>query len=210
MSVNISVPKPLTQKQKQVLDHIIAYVNQHGYAPSLGEIADKLQLKAVSTVHKHITLLRKKGFLQKVASQPRGISPLEQKSGVTQVALLGRIAAGQPIDPIVNSVPINVPDFMIKYGNKYYALEVKGDSMIDDNVWDKDIILIKHQQTANEGDMIVASLEDGVTLKRFGGIRDGKVKLIPKNPTSPIMYRSAENFEIRGVFAGLIRRDNQF
>ncbi len=197
---------PLTPKQKAIGDFVSQYHHKNGYAPSLEEIAKKFGLHAVSTVHEHIQIIRNKGYLRKEEFQARGISPLSQKPGIVEVPLLGKIAAGNPIEPIENPEPIAVPDFMIKRGNDYYALQVKGNSMIDDGVWDGDTILVKHQNTANIGDMIVAVVDGEVTLKRFGGYKGGKIELIPKNKNIRPFYVDPDNFEVRGKFAGLLRK----
>lgn len=208
MPVNTRKLKPLTPKQKAIVEYISTYHSSHGFSPSLEEIAKKFDLNAVSTVHQHVSLIRKKGYLSKEDSQPRGIAPMKQTEQYVEIPLLGKIAAGNPIVPYENPEPIAVPNFMVKDGVNYYALEVKGNSMIEDDVLDEDIILIKHQNTANVGDMIVAVVNDEVTLKRYGGIENGKIKLIPKNSTMRIFYidPQSDTFEVRGKFAGLIRR----
>lgn len=206
MVVNSRKLSPLTPRQKGIVDFIANHYRDKGYSPSLSEIAKAFGLKAVSTVHQHIEVIKRKGYLQKDNFQPRSISALAQNEHTVEVPLLGKIAAGNPITPYENPEPILVPDYMIKNGNDYYALEVKGDSMIDDDVWDGDTILIKHQKTANVGDMIVAILDGEVTLKRFGGYNNGKIVLIPKNPKLKPFYVDPNSFEVRGKFAGLLRR----
>jgi repressor LexA len=197
--------RPLTPKQKKIVEFITSYGNKRGYSPSLEEIAQKFG-KAISTIHKHIKLIQNKGYLQKESNQSRSVSPLERTSSMVQIPLLGIIAAGTPIEPIESPEPIDVPISMVKNSKDYYALKVKGDSMINDDVWDGDIILIKHQQTANVGDMVVAVTNGEVTLKRFGGRKDDKVILIPKNQNMAPFEVNADDFEVRGKFAGLIRR----
>lgn len=199
--------KALTKRQREVVDFISRFYQERGYAPSLEEIARAIKVSAVSTIHKHISLIQKKGYLQRVSSQSRGVTPLNHTGNTTKIPLLGVIAAGNPIEPIENPEPIDVPISMISDPSSYYALRVKGDSMIDDDVWDGDVILIKHQNTANTGEMIVAIVDGEATLKRFGGYHDGKIKLIPRNPKYETREVNPESFEIRGKFAGLIRRE---
>ena len=200
--------QPLTPKQRAIVNFINKHYIQKGYAPSLEEIAKEFNLSAVSTVHQHIFLIRKKGYLQKDAFQPRGIAPLIETSKTVEIPLLGRVPAGRPIEPIENPEPIEVLSSLIKGSAKdYYALEVVGDSMIDDDVWDGDIILVKYQQTIPQiGEMIIAVSEGNVTLKRFGGDFGDQIKLIPRNPSMDPFFVDAETFEVRGKFAGLIRR----
>lgn len=198
--------RALTPKQKAIVDFISNYHKRHGYSPSLEEIADEFDLSAVSTVHQHIKLIRKKGYLQKDDFQPRSVLPLEQAPNIIEVPILGKIPAGQPIEVYREPEPVRVPTSLIKNPTEHYALEVDGDSMIEDDVWDGDIILIKHQPTANVGDMVVAVADNLVTLKRFGGVENGRVKLIPRNPKLKPLFVDPENFEIRGKFAGLLRQ----
>jgi SOS regulatory protein LexA len=200
------VNKALTPQQKKLLDFIETYYKKYGFSPSLEEMKRHLNVRAVSTVHQHVQALSKKGYIKKENNFPRGSVPLKQNKTFIQVPLMGIVAAGRPIEPIENPEPIDVPISMAKNTKDYYALKVRGDSMINDDVWDGDIILVKHQQTANMGDMVVAVTNGEVTLKRFGGLKDGKVVLIPKNINMAPFYVNPETFEIRGKFAGLIRR----
>lgn len=207
MTVNTLTIRPLTKKQKEIVDFISEYNQKYGYSPSLEEMAKEFHLKAVSTIHKHISFIKKKGYLQKYAFQSRGIKPLNISENTIQVPLLGKIAAGNPIEPIENPEPIEVPASMLNRNYNYYALSVKGDSMIEDDVWDGDVILIKHQKDADVGDMVVAVVDGEVTLKRYGGLEQDKVKLIPRNPRLHPFFVDPENFEVRGKFAGLLRRE---
>ena len=196
------VNRALTPKQKKILDFIIFFTEKHGYAPSLKEIAFRFRLKAMSTVHQHIKALRKKGYLKKEENQPRGVSLFEKTPETTEIPLLGFIAAGKPIEPIENPEPIKVPKDMVSKRGDYYALKVQGNSMIEDGIWDKDIVIIEHQQTANDRDTVVAITEDGATLKRFRN-QNGKIYLEPKNKKLEVIY--PKKLEIRGKFCGLIR-----
>lgn len=196
------INRAITPKQKHVLDFIIEYTAQNGYAPSLEEIGHKLSL-AISTVHQHVTALKTKGYLKREDNQPRGMSLLEKTADATEIPLLGVIAAGSPIEPIENPEPIKVPKALVaKHGN-FYALKVQGDSMIDDGIWDGDIVVVKHQQTADNGDTIVAITENGATLKKYRN-QNGKIYLEPRNTRLENIY--PKSLEIRGKFVGLIRK----
>jgi len=209
MTVNKGKIRPLTPKQRAIFDYVSKYTKKHNYSPSLEEIAKEFD-SAISTIHQHIELIRKKGYLKKDGFQPRSISLLERSENASEVPLLGDISAGNPIEPFEEPEPVYFPANMIKTNtSNYYALKVKGDSMIDDDVWDGDIILIKHQRTADLNDMIVAITSGEVTLKRFGGIKNGMVKLIPRNPNLEPFEVKADSFEIRGKFAGLIRKEER-
>jgi len=121
-----------------------------------------------------------------------------------EVFLLGKIAAGEPIEPIENPEPIEVPNEMLLSPGNYYALEVKGDSMIDEGILDHDIIVVKHQNTADSGDIIVAITEKGATLKIFRD-RNGEIFLEPRNKNLRNIY--PKELEIRGKFVGLFRKN---
>ena len=191
--------EPLTGKQKQTLDFINSFIRERVYSPSFQEIAKHLG-KNLSTAQYFVNQLKEKGYLKKTAGKARGIHPV---SSSHSVSLLGYIAAGEPIEPIENPEGINVPD-NIKIDSRYphYALKVKGDSMIDMGILDGDIALIKHQMTAENGDVVVGITDKGATLKVFKK-SGNKISLEPKNKDYPVIY--PQQLEIRGKFIGLIR-----
>jgi len=197
--MKVNAQMPLTPKQKRVLDFINKFTVKHGYAPSLQEIADYLN-KSISTAQHFIEELQAKGYLQKKKNIARGITSLEETS--RQIFKLGYIAAGEPIDPIENPEPIDVPMSFLNSPGNYYALEVKGSSMIEDNILDGDTIVIKHQQTAENGDRVVAITENGATLKVLRK-RNGRIYLEPRNKNLKPIF--PKELEIRGTFCGLIR-----
>ncbi len=194
----------LTVKQKKILDYITSSTNHHCYAPSLKEIASHFGLSAISTAYHHVNALRIKGYLKKEENQPRGASPLERTPDSVEIPLLGFIAAGKPIEPIENPEPIKVPMAMISKTGDYYALKVQGDSMIEDGIWDKDVVVIKSQQIADDRNLVVAITEQGATLKRFRS-QNGKIYLEPRNKNLENIY--PQSLEIRGIFKGLIRNN---
>lgn len=202
MPLKVNVQLPLTPKQKKVLDFVNRFTVKYGYAPSLNEIAKYLG-KSISTVQHFIAELQIKGYLQKKENISRGLSSTQEVT--KQIFKLGYIAAGNPIDPIENPEPVDVPLSFIKSPGNYYALQVKGDSMIEDNILDGDTIIIKHQQFVEDGDRVVAITEEGATLKVFRK-RGGKIYLEPRNQNLKPIYPNM--LEIRGKFCGLIRRDN--
>lgn len=200
MKVNIQMT--ITPKQKQVLDFIKNFVKRNGYSPSLHEIAGHFR-KSVSTAQHFVEELENRGFLQKTDNIARGINTTVQQFG--RIFKLGVIAAGEPIEPIENPEPIDVPLSMISRKGDYYALAVKGTSMVDDNILDGDVIVVKHQITAQDGDRVVAITEKGATLKIYRK-RNGEVYLEPRKKTLTNIY--PKDLEIRGKFCGLIRGDN--
>ncbi|SRR3989338_1787081 len=195
--------KPLTNRQKEALDFINSFVRDKGYAPSLRDLAKFLDTENLSTAHYFIRQLEKKGYLKREHYKNRGITPISQKQ---TVPLLGFIAAGEPIEPIEDSEPIQVPtNIKLNKNDSYYALKVKGDSMIDMGVLDNDVVLIKHQMTADTGDVVVGITEKGVTLKILS--RDnGRIVLKPRNQKYKTI--TPEQLEIRGVLVGLVRGGN--
>lgn len=191
--------KPLTGKQKNTLDFINSFLREKGFSPSLHEIAKYLG-KNLSTAQYYVNELEEKGYLTKNANKARGISPIGNQ---LNIPLLGYIAAGKPIEPIENPEEIQIPaNIEINSRYPHYALRIKGDSMIDMGILDKDIVLIKHQMTANNGEVVVAITEEGATLKVFRK-RGGKITLEPRNKNYPII--EPQKLEVRGKFVGLIR-----
>jgi len=191
--------RPLTPGQKKVLDFIRKFAEKNGYSPSLSEIAKFLK-KSISTAQHYVEELQNRGYLRKEENIARGITPISEVSD--RIFLLGYIAAGEPIEPLENPEPIEVPFSMMRSPGNYYALKVKGNSMVDDGIFDGDIVVIKHQNTAESGDTIVAITERGVTLKVFRQI--GKqIFLEPRNKDYPTI--EPKELEIRGKFCGLIR-----
>lgn len=195
--------KPLTARQKEVLYFVTTFVHQNGYAPSLKEVAKFLETQNLSTAQYFIEELTDKGYLRKESHMARGITPNTSKQTVLK---LGYIAAGQAIDPIENPEEISVPE-SIKIDSRYphYALEVKGDSMMDMGILNSDIILVRHQMTANLGDVVVAITEQGATLKVLQK-QNGRFVLEPRNN----LYQTIvpEQLEIRGKFVGLLRKSS--
>ena len=194
--------KPITGRQKETLDFINSFIRDKGYAPSLRELAALLETKNLSTAQYFVKELEKKGYLKRDHYKNRGITPISPKQ---TIPLLGNIAAGEPIEPIENPEPIEVPqNIKLSAGKSYYALRVKGDSMMDMGILDDDIVLIKHQMTADIGDVVIGITEKGATLKILGR-KNGRTILEPRNPKYDTI--TPDQLEVRGVFVGLIRAE---
>jgi repressor LexA len=198
----------LYRKQRQIVEFIENFIRTRGYSPTLQEIADAIGVKSLATVHEHLSALTKKGVIRKVSGEVRGIELAEQKvahvlEGI-EVPLFGYIAAGSPIEAIENpSDTIMVPGDMV--GKKQtYVLQVRGQSMIEAGILDGDYVVIERTDTANNGDIVVALLENQfATLKRYFKEKD-HIRLEPANSTmSPIV---AKEVAIQGKVAGIIRR----
>ncbi len=205
--VNNQHIRPLTPKQKAIIDFVFAFHQQHGFSPSLQEIAKHFG-NSTPTIHEHIELIKKKGYLKKASFQSRGLKPPSYTENTVNIPLLGIIHAGSPSEPFEDERQmITVPRSMVSSPSTCYALKVSGDSMISDEIWDGDIILIQQLQSQVQvGDIIVAVSDGEVTLKRYGGMKDGNVTLIPRNPSLKPFTVPTDTFEVRGKFSGLLRR----
>ncbi|HBT81530.1 TPA: hypothetical protein DEB04_02300 [Candidatus Giovannonibacteria bacterium] len=192
----------LTPRQKQVLDFVTSYTKKRGFAPSLEDIRKRLRLSSVSNIHQHIEALREKGYLNKRKNQRRSIE-ISSAEKLIKIPLLGTIAAGHPIEAIEIPEKISIPgDFIGKHG-EHYALKVAGDSMIGDGIFDGDVVVIRKQKTADDGQTIVAIIDDNeVTLKKIYREK-GRIKLQPANQAMLPIYR--KEVEIRGVVVRIIR-----
>jgi len=193
----------LTKRQKQILDFISAYSKRHDYAPSLEEIKRRFKLRSVATVHQHVETLKNKGYLEKQKNQPRGVE-ITKTEKMVSIPLLGTIAAGQPIEAIeMPHEMIAIPKSEIDKNKKYYALRVQGDSMINEGIFDGDIVVIRKQETADDGQTVVAIIDNNeATLKKLYREK-GKFRLQPANPTLFPIYR--DEVEVRGVVVKIVR-----
>lgn len=193
----------LTKRQKQVLTYIAKYQKSRGYAPSLEEICRRFHLASVSTAHFHITKLRDSGFLDKEDNKPRAIDVVK-KEGLVKIPVIGNISAGQPIEAIesINST-ISVSKRELLSSEKYYSLRVKGDSMVEEGIFDGDIVVVRQQNTAEEGETIVAIIDENeATLKKFYKEKK-RIRLQPANQSMMPFFR--KEVEIRGVVVKIIR-----
>ncbi len=198
----------VTKRQKQVLDFITDYQGRKGYASSLDEIRKKLKLSSVSTAHFHVSKLRDLGFLSKGENKPRSIEAFGRETMV-KIPLLGTIAAGQPIEAIQNKEMIAVPKSKIPSSSEVYALRVVGSSMIDENINDGDVVLVRQQETAENGQKVVALIDNHeATLKKFYKER-GYIRLQPANKTmEPLIFRNGRDVSIQGIVLDVIREEN--
>ncbi|MFA6306938.1 MAG: transcriptional repressor LexA [Patescibacteria group bacterium] len=193
----------ITKRQKQVLDFITSFQKKNDFSPSLEEIKKHFKLSSVSTAHHHVKKLQEAGYLRKEQNQPRAVSTRNEKTTI-EVPLMGTIAAGQPIEAIeIPGETITVSkDEVGKYGNNY-ALRVQGNSMIDEGIFDGDIVIIRKQEYADNGQTVVAIIDDNeATLKKLYKEKN-RIRLQPANPTLFPIYR--DEVEIRGVVVKIIR-----
>lgn len=195
----------LTKRQKQVLDFIKSFRDKKGYAPSLEEIKHHLHLASVSTAHHHVKSLEEMGYLKKQENSPRSIDVYESQPMV-QIPILGRISAGQPILVVEDREIISIPQTNIKGDTQnLYALKVDGQSMIDENINNGDIVIVRSQQTAENGQKIVALINnEEVTLKKIYRERK-QIRLQPANPTYSPIFVDPENLIIQGIVTDIIK-----
>jgi len=197
----------LTRRQREVLDVIREFITLHGYSPSLEEIGGTLGLSSVATVHKHVTHLVEKGLVRRVWNQNRSIELVDGADGPGHVALplVGTIAAGKPLEAVATSETIHVPAELVSGRTRTYVLKVMGDSMIDEQIRDGDLVVVEERPEARDGETVVALIDRAdATLKKF--YREGPViRLQPANPRmSPILV-AAERVQVQGVVVGLMR-----
>ena len=194
----------LTLRQKQLKDFINKIISEKGVAPTEREIARRFKISP-STVHEHLTSLQQKGYLEKAHGRARGIQISELVSNLIKIPLLGTIAAGQPIEAIRDKEMIAVPKSKIPSSAEVYALRVVGSSMIDENINDGDVILVRQQETAENGQKVVALIDNHeVTLKKFYKER-GQIRLQPANKTmEPLIFKNGRDVSIQGVVLDVI------
>jgi repressor LexA len=198
---------PLTKRQREILDYLNDFIQQHGYAPSLEEIGRRFGLSSLATVHKHLTNLQEKGFIKRAWNRSRSVELVPTRVGgrALELPLLGFVAAGVPIEAITGNETISVPeDFVGK--RETYVLKVRGNSMIDEQIKDGDYVIVEDRKTAENGEMVIALLAGSdVTLKKFYR-ENGRVRLQPANPVMQPIVVDAESIQVRGVVVGVMRR----
>ncbi len=195
----------ITKRQKQILDYIRSYARKRGYAPSLEDTKKHFHLSSVATVHQHIEALRHKGYLKKQANQPRGIELYrpKPKENLVQIPLLGTIAAGEPIEAIDDPETITVARKQLSSSGRHFALRVKGNSMIEEGIFDRDVVIVREQPTAENGETVVAIIDENeATLKKLFRKRN-RIRLQPANPSMQPLY--PREVKIRGKVISVIR-----
>jgi repressor LexA len=200
--------KYLTERQRDILQFIRDFQKQRGVTPTHREICDHFGFSSYGTVYKHLSLLEKKGLIRRDWNQKRGVEIVEKEpeaqSGVRELPLFGYIAAGRPLDVDVSNETIAVPDHLTSRGENY-VLKVRGDSMIEDGIFDGDLVIISRRERADNGEMVVANVNGEVTLKRL--YQEGeRVRLQPANSMMSPIYAPARDVAVQGVVVGLMRR----
>lgn len=203
----------LTKRQKQVLDFIGNFVDDNGYCPSYEEIARGLELASLATVHKHISVLEGKSYLKRGFNQSRSLELTPKyvqeqrrvRPMIAEIPMLGRIAAGMPVEAVEQREVLNFADFAGD-GNTF-ALEVRGNSMIDDHICDGDVILLERVAQARDGDIVVALVAGtDTTLKRFYRESADTVRLQPANAALKPILVPARDVQIQGRLLAVLRK----
>lgn len=205
----------LTKRQHKIFDFILSSIDRFGYPPSIPEIQKEFSFKSPNAVSDHLEALKRKGYISRRAHKSRGIeikvytTAKENGNGnVAEIPVVGRVAAGSPILAQENiESTINIDKHLVRNSEGVFALKVKGDSMINAGILDGDYVIVNQQQTADQGDIVVALIEDEATLKRFYKEKN-KIRLQPENDTmDPIVVDPKEN-EVRviGKIKGVMRK----
>jgi len=196
----------ITKRQKELLDYVRGYIAKNGYAPTLEEIGRHFSLASLATVHKHLTNLERKGRIRRHANQSRALEVVPDPTigRAVQVPLLGRVAAGTPIEAVETPETVTLPEELLGRGETF-ALRVRGDSMIGDGILDGDLVVVESRPTADNGSTVVALVRGDATVKKIYRER-GRVRLVAANErVAPIVAR-ADEVQIRGVVIAVLRR----
>jgi repressor LexA len=199
----------LYKRQRQIVDFISQFIQKNGYSPTLQEIADAINVSSLATVHEHLQSLIKKKIIRKYEGAIRGIELIEKavanNLAVVELPILGFIAAGKPIQPYTDpDATMKVSPSLVSGKKRSFVLQVKGDSMIEEGIFDRDYVVIEETESVHDGDIVVALLDNGLaTLKRF--FKEAtRIRLEPANSKmSPIF---ATNVRIQGKCVGVIRK----
>jgi len=198
----------LTRRQKEILDFIESFLDARGYSPSFEEIADFFGYRSLATVHEHLSNLEDKGYIRKNYNESRSIELIDAGAGAAELPLLGRVAAGEPIEAIEDRQSLAVPEDMIAGSSaEHYVLRVRGDSMIDEQIRDGDYVVVERREDAHNGEMVIALVDgDSATMKKYYREGGGTVRLQPANPSLSPLYVEEERVAVQGVVVGVIRK----
>jgi repressor LexA len=201
------LPMILTKRQKEILDFITRFVDEKGYSPSLVEIGENFGLSSVATVHKHVENLQKKGFVTRVWNANRSLDLTEKSLSLRAIRLplAGRVAAGRPIEAVEQHEVIAVPEDMVGK-NRTFVLEVRGDSMIDEQIKDGDFVIVEDRSRVREGELVVALIDgEEATLKKY--YKEGsRIRLQPANPEVKPIVVEAARVRVQGAVIGVLRK----
>jgi repressor LexA len=199
----------LTRKQRQTLDFIEDFLVAKGYSPSLEEIAEGMGLSSLATIHVHLRHLEAKKRIRRSWNKSRSIEltePPRHGRGTVEIPLLGRVAAGQPIEAVEVRESVEVPEDFVR-GKETFVLRVQGDSMIEEQIRDGDLVIVERRETARDGETVVALLDgEAATVKMFYREKNGQIRLQPANSGMKPILVKAERCRLQGVVIGLLRK----
>ncbi len=198
----------LTKRQKEILDYVNQYINDNSYAPSYLEIAENFGISSPATIHQHVKALESKGYLKSFKNQKRALEPIILSSYrdaiVIDLPLVGLITAGEPIEAVEDNETMAIPSDFVTDRENSYILRVKGQSMIDEGIWDGDYVIIERNHSPKDGDVVVALLDNAyATLKKFYREKN-RIRLQPANSTMKPIY--TKDPLIQGIVRAVIRR----
>ena len=203
------MPQVIYKKQRQILDFIKQFIQSNGSAPTLRQIADAIEVSSLATVHEHLQALEEKGLLKRKPGKNRSMELTQAENNFLpegfEAPILGFIAAGQPIEPYTDpNATMNIPSAFVSGKRRTYVLQVRGQSMIEDHINDGDYVVVEQTETANDGEIVVALLDNGMaTLKRF--FKEAtRIRLQPANSTMQPIF--VKNVRIQGKVVGLVRK----
>ena len=199
----------LTKRQNEILAYLRGHIAEHGYAPSFEEIAEQFTFASLATVHEHLTNLERKGYIRRQYNESRSIEVLPPRgtAKATEIPLLGKVAAGLPIESLMHDESIAVPDEILPRRGPNYALKVAGNSMIDEHIVDGDYVVVHGREEAQNGEMVIALVNGSeATVKKFYRETGGWIRLQPANTTMTPMRYQERDVLIQGVVVGIIRK----
>jgi len=200
---------PLTRRQREILDYLTSSIERQGFAPSFEEIAEHFGYTSLATVHEHLSNLEQKGYIRRSYNQSRSVEVLPPRGsiGASEIPLLGTVAAGMPIESVMSGEVVAVPDEMLPRRGPNYALKVRGDSMIEEQITDGDLVVVNGRESADNGEMVIALVNGSeATVKRFYREPGGWIRLQPANAAMrPLRFQESDVI-IQGVVVGVIRK----
>lgn len=198
----------LTRRQKEIWDYLAAYVEEHGYAPTLEEIGAHFGLSSPATVHKHLSNLERKGLITRAWNLSRAIelTPPESSVEAVELPLLGEVAAGSPIEALETEARLAVPVDFVRRPHLAFTLRVRGASMVDEGILDGDFIVVEPRPSADNGETVVALIDGEATVKKFHRQADGLIRLQPANPSMEPILAPEEAVELRGIVVAVLRK----
>ena len=199
----------LTRKQRDILNYVTSTIEAQGLAPSFGEIAEHFGYNSLATVHEHLSNIEQKGYIRRGHNESRAIEILPPRgtAGATEIPLLGTVAAGMPIESVMAGEVVQVPDSMLPRRGPNYALKVQGESMIDEQILDGDLVVVNGRESADNGEMVIALVNGSeATVKRFYREPGGWIRLQPSNGAMRPMRFQEGDVLIQGIVVGVIRK----